>query len=211
MAIFQRSPIKPALARRNRLGSLAWSVCLCVAMAFGGSSIVSAAASPPTRSPTSDVNAVIAAYLVNFVRYIEWPAEIPPTGEPWRIGLLNSDALRSTLERMVAGNSVRGRPIVIVRSDNPGDLLTCQVVLLTPTSSKAVEDAKVFAHQPVLTVFYREKGGGEAMAAIELVLQNRNIRYRLNPGLFAAQGLRPTPGLLENSLPVTVPSAVASP
>ena len=210
MAIFQRSSLKPALARRNRIGSFALAVGLGLAVVFGGSSPI-LAASPQTKPPASDVNAVIAAYLVNFVRYIEWPADLPPTGEPWRIGLLNSDAVRSTLERMVEGKSVRGRPVVIVGANTPGDLLTCQVVFVPSASDKAVEDAKAFAHQPVLTVAYREKDSGEATAAIELVLKNRNIRYRLNRGLFAAQGLRPTPGLLENSLPVATTSVVSSP
>jgi hypothetical protein len=210
MAISQRSSVTPALVPRNRLGSLTLSVCLGMALSFGGGATIWAA-SPPAKAPTSDVNAVIAAYLVNFVRYIEWPAGIPSAGESWRIGLLNSNGLNGTLERMVEGKSVRGRPIVIVRATNSADLQTCQVVLLPSPSIKAAEDAKAFANQPVLTVAYREKEGGEAMVAIELVLQNRNIRYRLNAGLFAAQGLRATPGLLENSLPAAATSAGISP
>jgi hypothetical protein len=184
-------------------------VCLTSALFLGTWTGVTATGA--TASSKTDPDVIIAGYLVNFVRYVEWPAEVPPAGQPWRIGLLDSDGLRAALERIVAGKSVRGRPIVVSPGSSPSDLRNCQVILLPSSSQQALSDAKAFAKLPVLTVIYRENEDAETEAAIELVLKNRNIRYRLNSTLFAAQGLRATPGLLENALPAVRPIAAGTP
>jgi len=149
---------------------------------------------------------VVAAYLINFLRYVEWPETIPPAGEPWRIGLLNADNYRGLLERLAKDKIKQGRPIVIVSTADPATLRTCQIVLLGGTASaNAASVAKTFDGRPVLTVVYRNKELFASGAMIELVMEGRNIRYRLNVALLKAQGLMPTPGLLENALPRTPP------
>ena len=153
----------------------------------------------------SDPESLIAAYLLNFVKYIEWPEAIPPTGEPWRIGVLNNERVRDSLDPIVKGMFIRGRLIVIVHAFDAADLSNCQIVLLPSSGSVAAAAAKAFVERPVLTVFYHEKGSVAVAAAIELLLQNQSMRYRLNPSLLTAQGLKATPGLLENSLPLASP------
>ena len=165
------------------------------------------------RAPvaSSNVETVIAAYLVNFLRYVEWPEAVPPAGEPWRIGLLGEEDTYRALDRLAQGKIVRGRAITIVDSPDPALLRDCQIVLLAETSpAKAVTLAKVFAGHPVLTVVFHDKNQDSTGAMIELILQGRNIRYRLNAALLTAAGLKPTPGLLENALPpISTPVALA--
>ena len=163
-----------------------------------------------TLPAKSDPESLIAAYLLNFVKYIEWPEAVPPPGEPWRIGVLNNERVRDSLDPIVKGMFIRGRLIVIVHATDADDLSGCQIVLLPSSGASAAAAAKVFVDRPVLTVFYHEKGSTAVAAAIELLLQNQSIRYRLNPGLLTAQGLKATPGLLENSLPLTTPRPARS-
>jgi len=167
-----------------------------------GSWLPGFAATPPAKAKSGDADSIIAAYLVNFLRYVEWPESVPPAGEPWRIGVVKSDVLAELLKRLTSGKIVRGRPIAIVNADNLGGLRDCQIVLLADLPAGDASVTKALVERPVLTVVYRGKTPVEVAAVIELVLQNRNIRYRLNPELLAARGLRATPGLLENALPV---------
>lgn len=190
-------------------------IVACLASSLG-LTIKAADPTDPTgkRPPVVSSNAetVIAAYLVNFLRYVEWPETVPPAGEPWRIGLLKSEELHGPLDRLTQGKIVRGRPITVVNASDPAALRDCQMVLLAegvPANSPA--DAKVFAGRPVLTVVYHEKASAVNVAMIELILQGRNIRYRLNAALLTAEGLKPTPGLLENSLPPAAPSVAQLP
>lgn len=160
---------------------------------------------------SSKVEPVIAGYLINFLRYVEWPEAVPPVGEPWRVGLLNAEGLRPSLARMISGKMMRGHPIEIISTSDPADLRDCQLVMLgdvPPENASSV--AKVFAGRPVLTVVYQEKEIATEGAIIELVLQGRSIRYRLNTVQLTVQGLKPTPGLLENALPPVPPMAQSS-
>lgn len=177
---------------------------LGLALLAAGPALIAAdvvlAATTPTAPAVSDVQ-VIAAYLVNFVRYVEWPAAIPPDGRPWQIGVLGSDALASSLERTAGGRLVRGHGIAVVRAKNVAAVRDCQVVLADPDRpSDLPAFLEAMAGRPVLTVVYRERSAAATGAAIELVLIDKHIRYFLATDVLAAQGLKPTPGLIENAL-----------
>ena len=148
---------------------------------------------------------VIADYLINFLFYVDWPETVPPVGEPWRIGLVKSDEVARLLKKKTAGKSVRARSILIVEANDPVALQDCQMVLLSAASANGESLAKAFADRPVLTVVFHEKVPVPNRAMIDLVLQGRSIRYRLNAAQLTAHGLKPTPGLLENSLPPIAP------
>jgi hypothetical protein len=155
------------------------------------------AAPLPARPPVSEADTVIAAYLVNFVRYVEWPAKVPPAEEPWRIGILNSENLRGVLARMVAGKTVRDRGLVVVHATDAAGLHDCQVVLLPAAAAAA---AQGFAGRPVLTVAFSDQEKAPAGAMITLLRVGHHIRYRLDSSRLTSEGLRPTAGLLENAL-----------
>ena len=183
-------------AFRNRF--VAAGLVVLLALSSGSDA---GAANPPNRPPVSDANSIIAGYLVNFVRYVEWPETEPPAGQPWRIGLLNAGGeLRAALEREAEGKTVRGRKIAVVSAADPAGLRDCQIVLL-PAAPAMAGAASALATRPVLTVVYRDNAPPPFPVAIELVKQDRRMRYHLNAGLLAARELRPTPGLLENALP----------
>jgi hypothetical protein len=166
--------------------------------------LVVAAVNPPVAA--SDADTVIAAYLLNFVRYVEWPETVPPSDTPWRIGVLGSAAISGTLEQMTAGKTVRGHSISAVSGEDVGAMRDCQVVFIDlDRPADVVAALQALAGRPVLTVVYRAYGNRAPGAAIELVSVARNIRYRLDPHVLAAQGLRPTPGLLENALRRSAP------
>src|SRR5258706_4475762 len=57
-----------------------------------------ARASPLTPSPVEDVE---AAYLINFIRYSEWPADALPTPEaPYVVTVLGDDGVRAAVEEL---------------------------------------------------------------------------------------------------------------
>lgn len=208
-----RTTAVPGARRRPstlpRFGLLLCVVAMIISAPHAAWAADTAEASTKRNLPAQSVpEPLIAAYLLNFVKYIEWPEAIPPPGEPWRIGVLNNKRVRDAFNPLVKGMLVRGRPIVVIHADDATALSGCQIVLLPSAGAGAA--AKIFAERPVLTVFYREKGSTAVAATIELLLQEKSIRYRLNPGLLLAQGLKATEGLIENSLPLSTPKPARS-
>src|SRR6185295_10763354 len=65
---------------------------------------------PPAPSPTE--YEVKAAFLYNFARFVEWPAEARhDPGTPFVIAVLGHDPFGGVLDETVAGKTVGGRPI----------------------------------------------------------------------------------------------------
>ncbi len=192
-------PLLPVLLR-------IWAAAALAGIA-GGSPNACTAAEPPSATPHQPPTdyAVVANYLAVFCRYVTWPTASAetPTGSPLRIGVLGPNPFGKTLETVVDGKKLRGRPLVAIYATAPEPLANCEVVFINLDEAAARATAiATFAGKPVLTAVYLG-GTPDARptgAAIELVRVDNNVRYQLNARALAAQGLRPTPGLLENAL-----------
>ena len=160
---------------------------------------------PATAEQRHTDYAVVANYLAVFCRYVTWPE--PPAGTPaeapLRIGVLGPNPFGQTLEKVLAGKVLHGRPLTAAYATDITQLADCQVVFINDTDTGRIANAlAVLEGKPVLTVLYRgELGNSPATgAAIELVRVRSNIRYLLNSTALLAQGLQPTPGIIENAL-----------
>jgi len=163
----------------------------------------SPAAAEAPRPPRPTDYAVVAHYLAVFSRYVTWPSPAPAAAEPLRIGVLGPNPFGSALATVLAGKSLRGRPLVAVYATDIEQLAGCDVVFINYTDADRITDAlATLGGKPVLTILYRGELVDSAAtgAVIELVRVRSNVRYLLNPTALSAQGLQPTPGLLENAL-----------
>lgn len=80
---------------------------------------------------------VKAAFLYNFTRFVEWPAQaFSAPHAPIVIGVLGEPALMQDLETIVAGRKVNGRAIVVRAIESASDAETAQVLFVS-----AAEDA----------------------------------------------------------------------
>lgn len=149
--------------------------------------------------------AVVANYLAVFCRYITWPEPAPgtPATAALRIGVLGPNPFGQDLETILAGKALRGLPFTAVYATDITQLAACQVVFITYTDTGRIAAAlAALDGKPVLTVLYRGEWAEAPAtgAVIELVRVRSNIRYLLNSTALLAQGLQPTPGILENAL-----------
>lgn len=141
------------------------------------------AAEPRNRSLEYPVK---AAFLVNFAKFAEWPADSRQAQAPAvSICVLGRDPFGNVLETAVAGRSVGGRPIVIQRVPAADELAACHVLFIaTSESSRLARILDGLAGQPVLTVgecdgFARQGG------VIGLIVEDNSARFEVN--LQAAQ------------------------
>ena len=179
-----------------------------------GATLAVLLAVPPAGRATPELSAsqqrptdyaIVAHQLAVFCRYITWP-ESPagtPAEAPLCIGVLGPNPFGQTLEQVLAGKALRGHPFSAVYATDIAQLAGCPVVFINYTDADRIADAlATLAGKPVLTALYRgdTTDAPATGAAIELVRIRNNVRYLLNPAALAAQGLQPTPGLLENAL-----------
>jgi hypothetical protein len=124
---------------------------------------------------------VKAAFLLNFLRFVEWTAARPEAGPTFSICIAGADPFGGALRKAVAGEQIEGRPIVIqfVRRWQNG----CRAFFVGAVD---VDPAPLLAgvDPGVLTVgegtsFLRDGG------MIAFIMENRRVRFDVN--LQAAQ------------------------
>jgi hypothetical protein len=95
------------LRSERRLGR---STAVLLALALG-------AAAAPAAPPGPTAEEVKAAYLVNFLRYTEWPAaRFPRPDSPYVVCLVGADAVAEELEKISRRvGAVDGRPLEVRR------------------------------------------------------------------------------------------------
>jgi YfiR/HmsC-like len=140
---------------------------------------------------------VKAAFLVNFAKFAEWPADSPQAqASAISICVLGRDPFGKVLEKTVVGRSVGGRPIVIERYRNTEGLRACHILFIAPCETERL--APILEHlagQPVLTVGECEgfaRRGGD----IGLFVEDNLARFEVNLHAAERRGLRLSSKLL---------------
>jgi hypothetical protein len=135
---------------------------------------------------------VKAAFLLNFIKFIEWPARPEEANAPFPICILGEDPFDSTLDQIVTGESVGGRHVIVQRIDQLQP--SCRVVFI---GEFVKEPAKTIANagHGILTVGEGEefvrKGG-----MIGFVVVNRRVRFDINHKAATNAALRVSSRLL---------------
>jgi hypothetical protein len=118
-----------------------------------------------------------AAFLYKFAGFVEWP---DPGAGPVCIGILGSDPFGGTLERVVKGKSLNGRPFVIRRSHGAAELSGCHIVFISSSEKSKFKSILGSVDGPILTVgdhpAFCPSGG-----MINLEIANDRIQLLINP------------------------------
>jgi hypothetical protein len=143
-----------------------------------------------TTASEYDVKAV---FLLNFTRFIEWPAAAFSADLPFSICILGSDPFGSVLDRTIEGETVNGRRIEVRRDARP-PFTSCQVVF-APESEKGLSKTLANVGPGVLTVgegdHFLKEGG-----MIAFILENRRVRFDIHQSAASRAALRISSRLL---------------
>lgn len=151
---------------------------------------------------------VKALFIYNFSTdpVVRWPGSAFPTPEsPFVIGLLSpGDPLDDDLREFCKGKKAQGRPIRVLRSDDPAELGACHLIFVAPKGRpKAEQVVELAKTRPVLTMSETE-GFCATGGIVNLYLnENRKIRYEANPDAAAKAGLSISANILKDARIVT--------
>jgi hypothetical protein len=154
----------------------------------------------PARSEPNDVEArVKAAFLYNFVRFVEWPPEsLGDPRTPVVIGIVGHDPLGSVLDEIVDGKTVGGRPIRIRRFDSVEQADHCQVLYIAePKRGKTLRQS--LAGKAVLSVG-DYAGALQDGNVIAFLLVDDSVRFEISLETAGRAGLKISSQLLKVAL-----------
>jgi hypothetical protein len=132
-------------------------LCCGIGLACG----LAAAAEPPAASEY----ALKAAFLYNFVKFVEWPESRFADGRsPLVIGVLGTDPFGAELEKVVRGRRINGRDVVVQRFDSADAAKPAHVLFVnTGDGLPTAELRRALGAYGVLTVGESDpftRGGG---------------------------------------------------
>jgi hypothetical protein len=146
---------------------------------------------PPSLRAESKEYQIKAAFLFNFAQFVLWPATaFTNTSEPFQIGVLGDSRFDNALQETVRGETIQGRPIVIVQSSQVEKLAACQILFICKSEAGHFDDVfQKLDSKPVLTVsedagFIRHGG------IINFYREGPKVRFEINPEAADKNGLK---------------------
>jgi hypothetical protein len=96
---------------------------------------------------------VKAAYILNFARYVEWPADVLPASSPLTIGIVGDDPFGGALDDLQRTKSANGHAIRL-RHFHWNDVITqCEIVFISSSEEPHLAQILRFlGTQSVLTI-----------------------------------------------------------
>ena len=131
------------------------------------------------QGPISEY-AVKAAYLYNFTKFVEWPAQAFPTATaPFILCIVGTDPFGDALDA-VADKTVQERTLVVQRLPRVEESAGCHILFLSNSESNHLAQVlHRLENAPVLTVSDIQ-GFAEAGGMIGLVNVEQHIRFEIN-------------------------------
>lgn len=147
-----------------------------------------------TRPPTPEE--VEAAYLYQFGRYVEWPADSPAGGDAFFICILGTDPFGATLDDLVADKTINDRSVAVRRILGPRESAGCRILFVSPSEDNRVPAIlSALKGSAIVTVGrgaqFTRRGG-----MIAFTSEERKVRFIVNLAASEAAGLRLSSQLL---------------
>ena len=160
---------------------------------------VQAVQAQPARPEEDQVK---AAYLYNFTRFVEWPAEAAPMQDArFAICILGPDPFGAYLDTLLKDATVAGKPAVARRLTKPEDAATCPVLFISASEVDRLDPILARLNRGVLTVSdipaFVRRGG-----MIQFISAGNRIRFEVNQGVSERAGLTLSSELLKVAVAV---------
>ena len=174
--------------------SLMRHVWLLVLLAVACLSSRPAPAEQPPVSPECEAK---AGFLLNFLKYVEWPSSSDSdTNAPLKICLVGEDRFGTSLSSLMKSKTIDGRTVVLERCDGECAWRQCRLLFVSGGGKRRVEEVlAAVKNLPVLTVGesedFLERGG-----MISLVNRDKAVGLEINLAAAEAAGLKISSRLL---------------
>lgn len=164
-----------------------------------GAAVCSAVISLPARAQSEAPNEyqVKAAFLFNFAKFVDWPAETYPNAQsPFAICVLGEDPFGAILDTTLAGKSLGTHPVAIHRIKDVNEIHRCQIVFVSSSSSSKYAELSQGVRGARILLVGESEGFATSCGAVEFIIEANHVRFAINPEAVQRAGLAVSSKLL---------------
>lgn len=163
-------------------------------------SALALAAAPARAQPTEE--AVKAAFLPKFARYVDWPAAARPAPRaPFQLCVIGRDPFGRLLDQSAASELIDGHAIAVRRLATPDGAAGCHVAFVQGAGAQSTTRLlEALRGQPVLTVTDARAGPQRGM--IHFTVAGGRVRFFIDDAEAARRQLSISSRLLALALGV---------
>jgi hypothetical protein len=133
-----------------------------------------------------------AAYLYNFIKYVDWPSY----GDTITIGVLGGNPFGAALAPL-NGKVVKGRRLVVRQLDSVRDAQKCQIIFVSSSEKQRLQEIfESLRSARVLTVG-ETQGFADGGGMINFIEENNKVRFEINAEAARRTGLNISSELLK--------------
>ena len=122
-----------------------------------------------------------AAYIFNFAKFIDWPANSNHIKDTIVLGVYKNDPFGIVLEKTMLGRKVNGKEWKIVRVSRTSDLIKCNIAFFSNLSkSEIINVLEKLKNYPVLTIGDEIPGFCESGGMINFTPQFSQHQFEIN-------------------------------
>ena len=133
-----------------------------------------------------------AAYLYNFIKYVDWPSY----GDTITIGVLGNDPFGAALAPL-NGKIVKGRRLLIKHLDSVREAQQCQIIFVSSSEKQRLQEIfESLRSARVLTVG-ETQGFADGGGIINFIEENNKVRFEINAEAARRTGLNISSELLK--------------
>lgn len=141
-----------------------------------------------------------AAYLFNFLKFVEWPASMP--SDPITVCFVGADGVHDTLAAGIDGKRAAGRRLVLRRLEASTDLRGCHVLYIEADAVATSTVMKTQAEDAPLLTVSDAPGFASSGGMIELFKVDNRLRFNIDVSHAHKVGLRISSNLLQLAVQV---------
>jgi hypothetical protein len=142
---------------------------------------IAAVLAPPASHAENREYQLKSAFLFNFIKFVDWPAQALPESNPNIRVCVAGRAALAAVQETINGKPVKGKTVVVAPFNGPQDLGNCQVLFISAGEqgrAKSILDAA--RNASVLTVGESE-GFTHSGGIINFTSESNKIRFEINP------------------------------
>ncbi|OGU06942.1 MAG: hypothetical protein A2075_18275 [Geobacteraceae bacterium GWC2_58_44] len=173
---------------------LAGALMLLFAL-WGGTgcwSVSAAAASPPASSEYQ----VKAAFLYNFMKFVEWPSDGLATPGTICLGILGRDPFDDALDEF-KGKLAKGRKVVVLHFRSVEEVKGCDILFICPSEKGRLSQILKLANNSRMLTVADQEGFCEAGGMINLLFIKNRVGFEVNVAAASRAKLRVSSQLLK--------------
>jgi hypothetical protein len=133
---------------------------------------------------------VKAAFLYNFAKFVEWPAQsFKGPDDPIAICVAGQNPFGHMLEETVKGKTLEGRPFVVRNLPDAKQAGGCHVLFVSSSERKKVGSILESIRTPGVLTVGESEGFAMDGGVINFKLESGKVRLEINPDAAAKAGL----------------------